>query len=573
MYRQSSFILHPLSFGGHLVAAVLLTLWGVGCTRSENAADSREAGSWGNSWREDLFDVAIDNLGHLEDFESAPMMQEIAGRLTQWLQAQEPPAKWSLDPLVATLPKRLAEIPQLRQPEGRDMTVADVAALREAVWLRDVAAWAAGPKGDPLARAKSLFDWTVRNIQLEPRPADETQRRVHAQLPWETLLLGRGTARDRAWVFVDLLRQQGLDAAILAIAPEKPASGDERLQPWAVGVRIPGEPGKGEEPLYLFDPQLGLTVARPDGFRRNSGGLQVAPTTLGDLAAHPEWLQQMSADKDHPYSIRAEDLKRVVALVAAEPTGLSMRMKMIQSRLAGKQRMVLTSSPSVQAETWKRLKHVGGAELWLHPFETAYDESHLAQRESQQRAVRLFPFQVGSAGQGSHGGGLWKARVLHLKGQFAGEDGAIAYYQAVRPSNEALAEIAGKLADQHYQVRRQMPTSRNDQQLRQESREQADIEVAVVTQAKQYASYWLGLIAYERGNFSGAIDYFARRTLEAAPNGRWTRGAEYNLGRSYEAAGERAKAIEQYRRSSDAGQLLRAKWLEEAEDAKAAAAG
>ena len=56
-----------------------------------------------------------------------------------------------------------------------------------------------------------LFDWTIRNIALDRDSLDRTP-----QMPWETLLLGHGTAMERAWVFILLARQQGLDAAVLA---------------------------------------------------------------------------------------------------------------------------------------------------------------------------------------------------------------------------------------------------------------------------------------------------------------------------------------------------------------------
>ena len=85
--------------------------------------------------------------------------------------------------------------------------------------------------------------------------------------------------------------------------------------------------------------------------------------------------------------------------------------------------------------------------------------------------------------------------------------------------------------------------------------------------AKHDASYWLGLILFEKGSYDGAIDYFGRRTLEALPNSPWRYGASYNLARSYEARGEYRKAIELYRANAqqfgDAGQRLRADWLAE----------
>jgi tetratricopeptide (TPR) repeat protein len=85
--------------------------------------------------------------------------------------------------------------------------------------------------------------------------------------------------------------------------------------------------------------------------------------------------------------------------------------------------------------------------------------------------------------------------------------------------------------------------------------------------AKRYASYWLGLVAYERENYPTAIDYFEKRTLEATPDGPWTGGARYNLGRSYESLGKAKEAIAAYRSDESEqryGSRLRAARLETA---------
>ena len=91
------------------------------------------------------------------------------------------------------------------------------------------------------------------------------------QFPWEILLFGRGTAMERAWVFILLCRQQGIDAALLALpetasslspaverAQEKAAAttSPARLRLWCVGVLVEGK-------TCLFDPNLGLPIPAP----------------------------------------------------------------------------------------------------------------------------------------------------------------------------------------------------------------------------------------------------------------------------------------------------------------------
>jgi len=93
------------------------------------------------------------------------------------------------------------------------------------------------------------------------------------------------------------------------------------------------------------------------------------------------------------------------------------------------------------------------------------------------------------------------------------------------------------------------------------------MQTTLLLQAKQDASYWLGLLAFQRANYSSAIDYLARRTLEVMPDGPWSSGAQYNLARCYEAADEPAAAAELYQSDTDSpgyhGNLLRARWLSE----------
>jgi tetratricopeptide (TPR) repeat protein len=191
---------------------------------------------------------------------------------------------------------------------------------------------------------------------------------------------------------------------------------------------------------------------------------------------------------------------------------------------------VLSTSPSAQADRWRACAHVGEVRLWTLPYETALSESRLDSDEVRQRMLLIMPFQVGRSAE------LWKARLLYFKGQLAGDESATHYYQIARPSNADIS--AAKLTP---------------------------LERSLYIRAKQNASYWLGLVSYERGKFPEAIDYFATRTLQAWPDGPWTSGANYNLGRTYEASGQIGKAIAQYRHekpAADVAQLLRAAWLE-----------
>ena len=94
------------------------------------------------------------------------------------------------------------------------------------------------------------------------------------------LLFGCGMAVERGWVFILLARQQGLDAAMLALADtESPLKAP---QPWAVGVLHEGQ-------VYLFDPVLGLPVPAQDGIvLGDDGQLAIRPATLAQAA---DWVR------------------------------------------------------------------------------------------------------------------------------------------------------------------------------------------------------------------------------------------------------------------------------------------
>ncbi len=461
-----------------------------------------------------------------------------------------------------------ANIAELRFPR------LDIAALEEAVVSRDLSRWARGEEADDVTRAKHLFDWVVRNIQLEP---DRTERNgrtaIHVmQMPWETMFFGRGTATERAWVFMLLARQQGLETAVLALE-ESGSSGGSRLRPWAVGLLTEGN-------IYVFDPILGLPLPTLEGVRLDEQGqLEIQPATLTQLAANDQLLRQLDLGPDRPYPRKAADLKNVVALLDGTPWWLSQRMRVVESRLGGDNRMALSLSPSASAARWKASPGVSDVRLWTVGYETAFQRILLGPEFANWQLTMMAPFLVRAATSGGtatltadtqQAPMFWETspeaaarqtrsrqgmsedrpekmpaaplrmgRVMHLRGRFLGQPSATWCYQQVRMSDRQLADLK---------------TPETAQQ------------VEVLRMAKQFATYWLGLLAYEQRNYSSARDYLLVRTLEAYPRGPWTAGAKYNLGRVYEAEKQYAKAIQQYRDNSQAlddfGHRLRARWLE-----------
>jgi hypothetical protein len=398
--------------------------------------------------------------------------------------------------------------------------------FQEAVWLRNVATWAGGEElDDPVKPAVALFDWVVKNVQLVRDTSSEEQNapiRV-LQKPWETLLFGRGTAMDRVWLFVLLARQMNMDAALLGLTGDDESS-TTLARLWSVGVLIEGE-------IYLFEPVLGLPIPKPGSWELTEKGLTVQPATLAEAAADETVLRQLDILKEGDYSVSAEDLQRVVALVEAGPTYLSQRMQMVENRLTGDQKIVLTTAPTAQMERFKQCRHVVDARMWPLPYQTLWQEIRLGMNRLQWQQAMLTPF-----GMPEQTPFLWKARTYHFKGQFTGKPSATEFYQSARLSNFDLA--TAELAPELDQLWRKM---------------------------KVDASYWLGLLVAHTGNYRAAEDYLKTRVLLADPGGEWQDGASYNLARIYEAIDNIPLATALYAANTDSpdthGNLIRARWL------------
>jgi len=489
-----------------------------------------------SEWRAHDFAFAVDNLQRLERYSGGEMRQQMIDRLNQWVQREKPPAGWKVDPLVAGLPKPLAELPEIRSLDQLLFLPYDGYALQEAVWLRDVSNWTRGKEVDRLARAVNIFDWIVCNIQLMPPVAGQPDRFV--QRPWETLLLGKGTAVDRAWVFVLLLRQQKIDAVILGL-PEARKPGDEgpdKLVPWAVGVLI-------DKDLYLFDPALGLPIPGPDGAKYEGDRLVIRPATLAEVVEKPALLKALSLP-GHPYAVDAKRLAGVVAMVEASPTYLAARMRLVESRLAGDQQVILTSSPSAVVDRLKDVAHLAGRRLWTWPLEVAVLRRHMTGEQSKQLQWAMMPFQVRRETP------LWKGRVLHLKGRFADEQGAMAYYLMARISTRTIAAMKRTIAEVTDPKEAALMRAKLEAQVR----------------GKGDATYWIGLVEMAEGRPKVAVDYFQMGPLIKP----WTQGARYNLGRAAESLGQPKEAAVIYRTSPASpathGNLLRAQWLDPAKE-------
>jgi len=571
----------------------------------------------------DHFSLAIDYLNRLDEFESSQIHRRILYHLNQWIENQEPDADWFADPLYRRLPGDLARTVMPDALQRMRFDLEDVNYLREVVWMRDISRsvvdrqrgrmrqrrrssdeaadvppdWLDDAKTqlgeqavDDLRVTQWLFDWTIRNIQLDEMPEvvsepagpgqraasedDGKPKRIKKVLlrpgtrlvAWEALMLGHGDALERAKVFILLARQQGIDVVMLHPVDALASEG------WLAAALV-------ENQLYLFDLSIGLPVPGP-------GDRGVA--TLEQVLADPDLLRALDLDGKRRYDLGKSDIQSMVAWIDAAPSSLSQRMKVLHQKLSGKRKMVLTATPTLVARPLRECKGVADVRLWQVPYQTRryridldrlrrdlrsavnsdnreaqkhleelYDPDAVEALDTERRVLRVLPL-------------LMRGRLLQFRGQFnkRGQQlGAKAFYLKCRPPDAEIAQIG---ADKEFQ--RALARINKLPDDPDHWKKAAEQQMELMTRMKQNASYWLGLTAYDNGQYEVARNFFDRLTLKASPDGPWSFGARYNLARAYETPGRQQrdreqleKAIHWYRAGESPqrhGDLIRAKRLE-----------
>jgi hypothetical protein len=431
------------------------------------------------------------------------VLNQIITWLNQWVRQSNPKIEWQRDPIIDSLDSGLTDDEQLRPfiaavaLAAPTFNVSDGRILQEAVWLRDISRWGHGNTFDDLARASALFDWTVRNIQLEP-DENELPRR-----PWQILLHGRGTAAQRAWVFALLCRHQRLNAVVLALPPladESTQSGGADARFWLVAVLIKGQ-------LYLFDTRLGLPIPGPDG---------KGVATLEQVLQDEKLLRQLDLD-GVPYPVTSEAVKRVEARVVADHFDLSRRAQQVESNLAGDDRLALATRPRELEAQLKLIPGLNGIKLWDLPFRTLRDQLALGKSARQTEGFAFEPFAVRPI--------LWKARTRHFQGR-----------------RKSVAKPGGEPLDDHHEAA-QLYTNKDVRPTEREiAKATSGSQRRVESTAKLNATYWLGLVSFDDGNYEVAAHWFAHPELtkQGSP---WITGARYNLARTLEMQDKLDEAI------------------------------
>lgn len=573
--------------------------------------------------RSEELPMAVDSLRKLAGGVSAESLKRTFFYFNQWIASYEPAkASWQPDKLIDRLPQALKGTPGLERLaknrfEKEDLSpllatmkddpplqlspgslafmqtlqddnlwLNDLAYLQQTLWLHDIAQrvsrqpspphlkpWLKEmetslglPEAEQLAAAERMFDWTIRNIQLdvlpppppppvatvdsngqETRPVSPALRGEvgpgYGQLPVQTLLYGHGDAHERARIFIQLCRQAGIDALMLGLEDRNSPT----PRPWIPAALIGGK-------LFLFDTELGVPVPGPEG-----KGI----ATLEQVLADPGVLKQLDVE-GHAYPIGEKDITFMHGLIDAEPAALSRRMLLLQAALPRQSRLILSVQPNQLETKLAKVKKIDRVSLWRVPFDAVLyqigqfqklQRDDVAWREYSRHQNVFHPARP-----------LSQARNMHLQGRLVDvekEAGARTLYLNCRqPSREidALENSPFFRASVGLGIN---PEAKPDE--KKQAEEMIASMAALARTQKQHATYWLGLSYYEEGNLNTTLSFLGKHTISVSPPSPWEGGARYNLARCYEDLGELALARQwlQSDKSSpqQVGNQLRAKWL------------
>ena len=237
----------------------------------------------------------------------------------------------------------------------------DAAYLADALYLHDAARSLDREGPPPADLARNGFDWACRQVYLQPWVNEQSQF-VPAVPPTAALRRGWGSGLERAYVFLALLQQLGLDGCL--VGPPDAADKTTGAGPQVPGPRGPDGNPAGTVPrgpfwavgvlagkdVLLFDPWAGRPVGGP-------GGQGVA--TLAQAKADPALL------KDAGGGLTPDQAKGATVFLAAPVSGMSPRMAVLEERLKAEVGVRLAAPPAALQARFAEA--AGGPPRFWHP--------------------------------------------------------------------------------------------------------------------------------------------------------------------------------------------------------------
>lgn len=594
------------------LAVVSLSLAVAGCERPEDPMLKILQTSTTKT-RVDNLSRTMDLIFNLKQFDKAELENNVAMGLNLWSGysgEKFEAVNWQADPQATETLKAFPSLPQAVNFDGTTFLPTDAVFLQQELWCKYIAnrvtkdtylgkfelyrlfAGEFEPEKDDsspivsmigklhpdlsdddaakLASALKLFDWTTRNIQLEPTPRFdedeiEEQRLVDGdslvasglpepgtrRQPWHVLTFARADFIERAKLFMNFCHRSELPAVMLATQK------DDSLSPWAVGVAVGSK-------LYLFDTRLGLPILQSDG--------KIA--TLSDVRENPELLSSLdlsveeSLADDTKYWVGADELKSLVGLVYWTPESASNRIAALEANLLGRQQLPLVNNP---AETIKQLPDVDGVqykawdiELRTLAFRKVLAES-LPKAVSDDTLAQKLGWYFTEEDYVIRFPNYRTARARFYKGKFARSVGvrsnrdAIESFAILTYNDNVIASLE---TDRSLQL--QLQLQRGDTQSPVEFEREIRSRQQLMRLVRRDAGLFMCQGHFDNGSFSTTANWLPT-LLDASDNERWTPGLAYLHGRALESQHYYDKAIKALKADGGPqqhGNLIRARLLQ-----------
>ena len=448
----------------------------------------------------------------------------------QWIEKHDDDSQWVTPSLLSALPIHLAGTGLVNNVGAKRFFPPDVNYLQEMSWISQIARWIQANEVDhrkiwddhipasvksedraKLQKVLRMFDWTVRNVQLEPLleypevPEGETRTAPELGMPGpgysmavrDILVFGKGDWWQRARVLALLARQVDVSVVLLGL----PAEFGEAKQPWLTACLI------GDQ-LYLLDVKDGLPVLTEDGS---------AIATLHGLRQNQKYAVTLL-----PASIEAsgeEMLSGLVGLIEADVMSVSHRMAILEKYLTGDRQMKLTTMPNTLSRELRTKHAIGKSEIWVPTYEYYAFATALNARISEGDAgVIAFLKEKQDYQLLEDMYQLKEGRFKSFRGLF--DDFEIGVGQETQRGSKTLL-MSSRLSQDKIvkvttdrQVQEELGYVRPDEMSLTAWQENLRRTKLIFVKTKDMASYMIGMIHMEQGNYSDAIDWLERRTLQ-----------------------------------------------------------
>lgn len=341
-------------------------------------------------------------------------------------------------------------------------------------------------------RERALAAMTLISQQVDPIPQSSAVDRPLT--PFESLLTGRGTASDRAWIFAEILRQIHIDVIVFQHS-------DPQVSP-LLGVI-------GDQEILLFDPLTGFPV--PAAGEADRKAILQEPARLADAVADDGILRQLDVERS-PFPWTAEQLKAATVGVIGTTCTWSPRMGELQFQWPPGEACIVFDSLGPTAglerglmvratEAVNSLGYADRVQVWDYPEQRAAQYQSLG-AEGSPHMQSLVEIMSGPT-------------IVEANAGPANEARTVTTYRSKHPLQQVRAQQL--IGDRVAAIQGYLPLTRahiaprnveiqgDIQQILDQNRVVAD-----------WATYWLASTQYENKDMTSCLDTIRRYRREFA---------------------------------------------------------